>query len=64
MCIRDREKDAVKKTVSLLPMTFAAVEGADGRSLIVLVRDVYKRQPLLLTFFPNSSSITEKIILK
>ena len=33
----DQEKDAVKKTVSLLPMTFAAFEGADGRSLIVLV---------------------------
>ena len=33
----DLEKDAVKKTVSLLPMTFAAFEGADGRSLIVLV---------------------------
>ena len=33
----DLEKDALKKTVSLLPMTFAAFEGADGRSLIVLV---------------------------
>ena len=33
----DQEKDAVKKTVSLLPMTFVAFEGADGRSLIVLV---------------------------
>ena len=33
----DQEKDAVKKTVSLLPMTFAAIKGADGRSLIVLV---------------------------
>lgn len=33
----EQEKDAVKKTVSLLPMTFAAFEGADGRSLIVLV---------------------------
>lgn len=33
----DQEKDAVKKTASLLPMTFAAFEGADGRSLIVLV---------------------------
>ena len=33
----DQEKDALKKTVSLLPMTFAAFEGADGRSLIVLV---------------------------
>ena len=33
----DQEKDAVKKMVSLLPMTFAAFEGADGRSLIVLV---------------------------
>lgn len=27
-----------KKTVSLLPMTYAAIEGADGRSLIVLIR--------------------------
>ena len=33
----EQEKDDVKKTVSLLPMTFAAFEGADGRSLIVLV---------------------------
>ena len=33
----NQEKDAVKKTVSLLPMTLAAFEGADGRSLIVLV---------------------------
>lgn len=30
----DQKKDAVKKTVSLLPMTFAAFEGADGRSLL------------------------------
>ena len=27
-----------KKTASLLPMTFAAIDGADGRSLIVLVK--------------------------
>lgn len=29
--------DAAKKMVGQLPMTFAAIEGADGRSLIVLV---------------------------
>jgi len=28
----------VKRSASLLPMTFAAVQGADGRSLVVLVR--------------------------
>lgn len=28
----------IKKSVSLLPMTFAAIQGADGRSLVVLVR--------------------------
>lgn len=32
-----QEKDAAKTAASLLPMTFAAIEGADGRSLIVLV---------------------------
>ena len=32
-----QEINDVKKTVSMLPMTFAAFEGADGRSLIVLV---------------------------
>ena len=32
-----QEKDAAKAAASLLPMTFAAIEGADGRSLIVLV---------------------------
>ena len=33
----NQEKDAAKTAASLLPMTFAAIEGADGRSLIVLV---------------------------
>ena len=33
-----QEKTYVKKTASLLPMTYAAIDGADGRSLIVLVR--------------------------
>ena len=33
----EEEINALKKTVSLLPMTFAAIKGADGRSLIVLV---------------------------
>ena len=33
----NQEKDATKTAASLLPMTFAAIEGADGRSLIVLV---------------------------
>ena len=33
----NQEKDAAKTAASLLPMTFAAFEGADGRSLIVLV---------------------------
>lgn len=32
-----QEKDAAKTAASLLPMTFVAIEGADGRSLIVLV---------------------------
>ena len=46
----DLEKDAVKKTVSLLPMTFAAFEGADGRSLIVLVsKNPEKRSRCRLT---------------
>ena len=33
----EEEINALKKTASLLPMTFAAIKGADGRSLIVLV---------------------------
>ena len=33
-----QEKAYAKKTASLLPMTYAAIDGADGRSLIVLVR--------------------------
>ena len=33
----EEEIKALKKTASLLPMTFAAIKGADGRSLIVLV---------------------------
>ena len=32
------EIDFVKKTTSLLPMTYAAIEAADGRGVIVLVR--------------------------
>mgnify|MGYP004418748403 FL=1 len=33
----DQEMEAARKAASLLPMTFAAITGADGRSLIVLV---------------------------
>ena len=33
----DQEIEATKKAACLLPMTFAAITGADGRSLIVLV---------------------------
>lgn len=33
----EEEINDLKKTASLLPMTFAAIKGADGRSLIVLV---------------------------
>ena len=33
----EEEINALKKTASLVPMTFAAIKGADGRSLIVLV---------------------------
>lgn len=33
----EEEINELKKTASLLPMTFAAIKGADGRSLIVLV---------------------------
>ena len=33
----DLEMEAAKKAASLLPMTFAAITGADGRSLIVLI---------------------------
>ena len=33
----EEEINALKKTASLLPMTFAAIKGADGRSLIILV---------------------------
>ena len=33
----DQEMVAARKAASLLPMTFAAITGADGRSLIVLV---------------------------
>mgnify|MGYP002671995515 FL=1 len=33
----DLEMEAARKAASLLPMTFAAITGADGRSLIVLV---------------------------
>lgn len=33
----EEEINTLKKTASLLPMTFAAIKGADGRSLIVLV---------------------------
>lgn len=33
----DQEMEATRKAASLLPMTFAAITGADGRSLIVLV---------------------------
>lgn len=33
----DQEIEAARKAASLLPMTFAAITGADGRSLIVLV---------------------------
>ncbi len=32
----DQEMEAARKAASLLPMTFAAITGADGRSLIVL----------------------------
>ncbi len=32
-----QQLDAAKRAVSLLPMTYAAIKGADGRSLIVLV---------------------------
>ena len=32
------ELTSAKKTVSRLPMTYAAIEGADGRSLVVLIR--------------------------
>ena len=35
--ITDQEMEAARKAASLLPMTFAAITGADGRSLIVLV---------------------------
>ena len=34
----DSALDEAKKAASLLPMTFAAIVGADGRSLVVLVR--------------------------
>ena len=33
----DQKMEAARKAASLLPMTFAAITGADGRSLIVLV---------------------------
>ena len=33
----DQEMEAARKAASLLPMTFSAITGADGRSLIVLV---------------------------
>mgnify|MGYP002725404741 FL=1 len=33
----DQEMEAARKAASLLPMTFAAITGADGRNLIVLV---------------------------
>ena len=33
----EEEINALKRTASLVPMTFAAIKGADGRSLIVLV---------------------------
>ena len=33
----DQEMEAARKAASLLPMTFAAITGAEGRSLIVLV---------------------------
>ena len=36
--LTQEELAEAKKTASLLPMTFAAIDGADGRSLIVLVK--------------------------
>ena len=33
----DQDMEAARKAARLLPMTFAAITGADGRSLIVLV---------------------------
>lgn len=47
---------AAKKTVSLLPMTFAAFEGADGRSLVVLVRIENEKGNL-----PNTESLAETL---